>query len=246
MKPSNYLDAMRQHQGRLIDKWSHYPEIYERHLARFRDQAVRVLEVGVSHGGSLQLLRNYLGPKSEIVGMDINPLCAAFNEPGITVEIGDQGNPADLGRILARYGPFDIIIDDGSHISGHQALTHHLAWPHLKYGGVFMVEDTHCCYRNDFGGGLRHPQSFVEQSKLLIDDLHGIWQSDPPLSQMPRYTPDLGSIHFYDSIIVFEKVLKTANPVRIDAGQPSWPVSNETLAGIAEARANLAKLVDNQ
>ena len=42
------------HDGRLAHKWDHYHGIYDRHLARFRGTPLKFLEIGVSHGGSLQ------------------------------------------------------------------------------------------------------------------------------------------------------------------------------------------------
>src|SRR6266567_1677704 len=41
--------------GRLIHKWHHYFEIYHRHFARFRGRSPVVVEIGVFHGGSLQM-----------------------------------------------------------------------------------------------------------------------------------------------------------------------------------------------
>jgi len=49
--------------GRLIHKWVHYFEIYERHLERFRGRDINMLEIGVSHGGSLQMWKHYFGDK---------------------------------------------------------------------------------------------------------------------------------------------------------------------------------------
>ena len=45
----------RANQGRLIHKWMHYFDIYDRHFSRFRGRPIVVLEFGVFHGGSLQM-----------------------------------------------------------------------------------------------------------------------------------------------------------------------------------------------
>ena len=52
------------HEGRPISKWTHYFDIYDRYLARFRDRPVTMLEIGVSQGGSLELWRRYLGAEA--------------------------------------------------------------------------------------------------------------------------------------------------------------------------------------
>jgi len=66
--------------GRLIHKWKHYFEIYDRHFSRFRDTEVHVVEFGVSQGGSLQMWKQYFGPNSKIFGIDINPHCKKLQE----------------------------------------------------------------------------------------------------------------------------------------------------------------------
>src|SRR3954468_10994492 len=47
------------HEGRVAHKWHHYLAIYEQHFQSLRalDHAPRILELGVSRGGSLQLWR---------------------------------------------------------------------------------------------------------------------------------------------------------------------------------------------
>src|SRR6266704_2973952 len=57
--------------GRLIHKWHHYFDIYHRHFARFRGRSPVVVEIGVFHGGSLQMWHHYFGPGTRVVGIDI-------------------------------------------------------------------------------------------------------------------------------------------------------------------------------
>src|SRR5882724_6037258 len=107
--------VFRHHVGRRVDKWRHYFQIYDRHFDRFRGKAVRVLEIGVDHGGSLQIWKKYFGSDALIVGVDIDPRCKAYEEPGIQIEIGDQGDPGFWRSLQDHYTGFDIVIDDGSH-----------------------------------------------------------------------------------------------------------------------------------
>ena len=65
---------------RLIHKWTHYFGISDRHFSRFRGKNEVVLEFGVSHGGSLQMWRDYFGPNVRICGVDIDPRCATYDE----------------------------------------------------------------------------------------------------------------------------------------------------------------------
>ena len=122
--------------GRQVDKWRHYMEIYERHFAKYQGEAVRLLEIGVDHGGSLQMWKEYFGKGVEITGVDINPVCKEYEEDQIKVVIADQCDPA-----LARLGPFDIVIDDGSHLKQHQSQSFLTLWPHCT--GTYLIEDCH-------------------------------------------------------------------------------------------------------
>src|SRR5262249_46695873 len=77
VQPTGELElTFYAHNGRIAQKWHHYLEIYERHFEHLRATApaVRILELGVSGGGSLQLWRKYFGPAARIVGIDIDPL----------------------------------------------------------------------------------------------------------------------------------------------------------------------------
>ncbi|MFZ2651209.1 MAG: hypothetical protein WA210_13990 [Burkholderiaceae bacterium] len=76
-----------QHTGRLIHKWRHYFEIYDRHFARFRGRPVNIVEFGVSQGGSMLIWKHYFGPDVKVFGVDINPNCKQFEEPGVQIFI---------------------------------------------------------------------------------------------------------------------------------------------------------------
>lgn len=96
MKGREKLDKLQHYfetnNGRLIHKWMHYFAIYERHFERFVGQEVNILEIGVSHGGSLQMWKQYFGDKATIVGIDIDPRCISFEEEQVSILIGDQGD----------------------------------------------------------------------------------------------------------------------------------------------------------
>jgi hypothetical protein len=61
------------------------------------------------------------------------------------------------------------------------------------------------------GGGLRNRNSFIEYAKTYIDIIHQDWWSelDTELERKKKIGKDLTSVHFYDSMIVFEKFGKT-------------------------------------
>ena len=105
----NYLEHyFRHNEGRLIHKWAHYFEIYDRHFARFRGREITILEIGVSHGGSLQMWKSYFGDKAQIYGVDINPQCKELEENNIKIFVGSQSDRRFLGEVRKAIPPVDI------------------------------------------------------------------------------------------------------------------------------------------
>jgi hypothetical protein len=189
--------------GRQIHKWTHYFPIYERHFGPFVNRATTFIEIGVSKGGSLQLWKRYLGPFAQIVGIDIDPTCKAVEEDQIAVRIGDQGDPAFLQQIIDEFGSPDVVLDDGSHIMTHISASFKFLYPRMNKTGVYMIEDLHTAYWDEYEGGLGRAGSFIEQAKGLIDELNADHSRGAvPISEFSRTTM---SMHFYDSVIAFER-----------------------------------------
>ena len=112
------------------------------------------IEIGVAEGGSLQLWKRHLGPFAQIVGIDVNPACKAVEEDQIAIRIGDEGDVDFLRRIVDEFGPPDVVLDDGSHKMHHISTSFGFLCPRLSKNGVYMVEDLHTAYWDEYGGGL--------------------------------------------------------------------------------------------
>lgn len=135
-----YLE--RPHRG--MTKWRHYLTAFMPHFTeiRARGAAVRILEIGVFSGGSLQMYEAFFGDiPLEIVGVDIDPECRTFASDRVTIEIGDQQDPEFWQDIIARHPPFDIIIDDGGHTTEQQIASFENLFDHVRPGGLYVVED---------------------------------------------------------------------------------------------------------
>jgi cephalosporin hydroxylase len=196
-------DLFLNHQGRTIHKWKHYFPAYEAHFARYINRPLTFLEIGCGKGGSLQMWKRYFGPHAQIVGIDIRPECAEFHEDQISIRIGDQTNHQFLAQIIDEFGTPDIVLDDGSHVMAHIMESFRFLYHRTAADDVYMVEDLHTAYWDEFGGGLRKPGTFIEVAKLLIDELN----SDHTRGKLPPtpFTRATQSIHFYDSLITFER-----------------------------------------
>jgi hypothetical protein len=195
--------------GRLVHKLLHYFEIYHRHFAGFRRQPLTMIEIGVFNGGSLRMWRDYFGPQATIVGVDINPECKQFSEPGIDIVIGDQGDRAFLRSLAERYPDFAILVDDGGHQMHQQIATFEELYPRMRSDGVYLCEDTHTSYMPVFGGGYRQPQTFIESVKPLVDRLNAFYGTEQSQFAPDEFTRTTDSLHFYTSVLVVEKKPKT-------------------------------------
>jgi len=193
-------------------KWAHYYDIYERELARYRDRPVSFLEIGVFKGGSVPMWKAFLSDGSRLTFIDIDPACANHAEAGTTIEIGNQTDPDFIERIARTYGPFDIVVDDGSHINIHQIKSFELLWPHIADGGLYVVEDCHTSYWPGFGGGYRNEASFIEFAKQLIDRMHSWYTDQDEMFPFDPIAKELDSVRFFDSITMIEKRIKTGPP----------------------------------
>ncbi len=237
-----FKEMYLEHEGRLCHKWSGYLDVYERVFSRYRHRPLKLLEIGVYHGGSLQMWKKYFGPEAQLVGVDIDPRCVDYAEENITIETGDQSSGEFWKDFFSRHGEFDIIIDDGSHNNQHQMLTFMMAWPFLKDGGTLLVEDLHCSYWAEYAGGYRSKSSFIEFAKDRADDINAFWSKDPNSFRPNQFTTELGSMSFYDSIVAFEKTKRPGPSVPVATGQLSRQVSTMELNGFEEAFAAAEKL----
>lgn len=192
--------------GKSIHKWTNYFPVYEKHFAPWKGKTVSILEIGVEHGGSLEMWKNYFGPDSTIVGIDINPNCARYESPGTHIRIGDQTDTIFLQKLLDEFGPFDIVIDDGSHISDHIIATFNFLYSKVKENGCYFVEDLHATYAANCGNSLSNPNSFINYIKSITDRLTADHAQRLSYPISPNsFTRDTFCISFYDSIIVLDK-----------------------------------------
>lgn len=167
-----------EHQGKVSDKWTLYLTEYDRLFDDYRDKPVRLLEIGIQNGGSLDIWSKYFSNASALIGCDINPDCArlSYDDPRIGVIVGDANAPEVREQVFQRSPQFDIIIDDGSHLSSDIIKSFAQYFPLIAEGGVFIAEDLHCSYWGQFEGGLFDPYSSISFFKRLADVInHEHW-----------------------------------------------------------------------
>jgi len=210
----------RNNNKRLIHKWNHYFDIYERHFNRFRNKEIVILEIGVLQGGSLQMWKDYFGDKAKIFGIDIDPRCKELEEKNIKIFIGSQSDRKFLRKIKETIPLVDILIDDGGHYMDQQIVSYEELFSHIKNNGVYLCEDLHTSYWPKWGGGHKKSDTFIEYSKNFIDYLHAFHSKQSSL-KVNSFTRSADSIHYYDSIIVIEK-RNREKPLSLKSGEKSF------------------------
>jgi hypothetical protein len=207
------------------DKWGGrwYTPHYQKYFAPYRDQAVKVLEIGIggydspdAGGESLRMWKHYFR-RGLIYGMDIYP------KPGVAqsrVQVlqGDQGDEQFLDSMAREIGPFDIVIDDGSHISQHIIASFNALFPHVKPGGLYVIEDLASSYWPDWGGDPDPSAQYrsMELIKTMLDGLHQSEQIRTGDDHASKTDLTITGVHVHHNLAIIEKGLNT------EQGAPEW------------------------
>ena len=151
------------HHATFIQKSPSHLRFYKALLASLESSPRRILEIGVKGGGSVAFWKA-LYPAAVVVGLDIKLrawLRDTPSEDGVVYLQGDQSDAGRLRDIADQYGPFDFVIDDGSHVSTDQATTIRALLPYVQSSGFYVIEDTHT--------------SLKERSSRDVEYGHDIW-----------------------------------------------------------------------
>lgn len=198
-----------------------YLNKYEKYLPYKRDDRLKILEIGILNGESLRTWKEYFY-NSTIIGIDINPDCKKYEEDRIIVEIGDQTDKYFLDGLMKKHGPFDFILDDGSHINNHVLTSFEELFKSVKDGGQYIVEDVITSYLDDYGGGYMKLGTTIEYFKNIIDEVNFygqiVYGKPVPLGRRDDYLLEysknnndnkigyqIESINFLNSIIIINK-----------------------------------------
>lgn len=217
-------DAYVAHDGYVSDKWSSYLTVYEELFSALKTKPIRLLEIGVQNGGSLQIWRRYFPNAVAIVGCDFDPRVAKLRPgPKIHLVVGDITSASTVESIKRVCPEYDIVIDDGSHRSEHIIAAFQQLFPLVAPGGLFIAEDLHCSYWKSHNGRLLAPFSSIEFFKRLIDAInYDHWRNERqqwtlsslfaplstrrlkklPLAELHR---QVRSVRFYNSMCIVEK-----------------------------------------
>lgn len=211
-------ELYEQHTGKISDKWSSYLKVYDEVLSSYAESSISLLEIGVQNGGSLEIWDKYFPNAEILIGCDVNPQCKelSYDQKNISVIVGDAGTPEVCKEIIKLCPKFDIVIDDGSHDSSDCLRNLRNYYKYVKPGGVYILEDLHCSYWADFGGGLFDSKSIINRLKEFVDyPNYEFWGHMPDnlvekerrIGKENSEYRDIESISFYNSIVIIKKAL---------------------------------------
>jgi hypothetical protein len=220
MNKLSFEQIHREKTGKVSDKWASYLPFYDEIFEKYRTQNLSLLEIGIQNGGSLETWKTFFSEAKVFIGCDIDERCSnlQYDDSRVNVVVGDANQPNTINKITNICNNFEIIIDDGSHKSVDILNSFFIYFPFVKPGGLYVIEDTHTLYMNDWGGGVLNEFSAYSFFKKLIDVVNiQFWRNELsidvyfrtffPLGQMPPFIKEGGveSIEFRNSIIVIRK-----------------------------------------
>jgi 23S rRNA U2552 (ribose-2'-O)-methylase RlmE/FtsJ len=151
-------------------------------------------------------------PNSMIYGIDIDPRCKASKSDRIKVFIGSQSDPAVIQEVCQEAnGQFDVILDDGSHVNELTLKSFDLLFPHLKYGGLYIIEDTSCTYLGEslkkgiIDGawpGMQYNQGVEFNNNR--EDMDALFKR--VIFDLDSKTGEIEWLHFYSGFVIMKKI----------------------------------------
>jgi hypothetical protein len=194
-----FFDAT--HTGPGVWKWRHYFPVYHRHLERFRGMSPHVLEIGIYSGGSLAMWRDYFGPDACIYGVDIEPACAAYEQAGTRIFVGDQSDRRFWAQVRQAAPALDVVLDDGGHEYDQQRVSLEELLPCMKPGGVYICEDVHGI-DNRFAAYAAGIASCLNAGEVKNDYKAAERRLFATTTSLQRF---VSSVTFYPQMVVFER-----------------------------------------
>lgn len=189
-----------------------YAEAYERHFAPYRDHPIDVLEIGIGGyadpnlgGESLRMWKAFF-PRARIVGLDIHDK-VGIDEDRIRTVRGDQSDPALVADVVRRFGPFTIVIDDGSHVCRDVITSFVNLFPTLAEDGIYAIEDLQTSYwAKGYGGSSTADRAMTSMTFLqsLADGLNYA-EFDIPNYEPTVFDRTITSLAFYHNLAFVQK-----------------------------------------
>jgi len=207
-KKNNLLTRIIDEIG--IDKGTsqhNYSRWYNYYFEKIKEENLNILEIGVSTGKSLYSWKKYFANSSiygiekykDVIDKNFTKDCNIF--------IGNQSSNSFLSKVCESVsGGFDIIIDDGSHITSDQVQTFLYLFKKMNSPGIYIIEDLQTSYNKKYRKG--EYKSTINFLKKMIDKVNhdGKFRCNnfdriiKKSVKLNKYEKIIESIHFYSGI----------------------------------------------
>jgi hypothetical protein len=195
------------------DKWGphFYTPIYHELFAPLRDKPIKLLEIGVGGygfrrigGASLAMWADYF-QWGQLFGVDVAEKQLDLG-PRVTILQGSQGDPGFLAKLAAEQGPFDIVIDDGSHVAEHVTLSFNKLFPAVVDDGYYIIEDVQTAFWPAYGGSPNGGGETLRLAQAILEGLNHVEVRAAAADWIPTPGTDrIKSFRAYHNIFVIQK-----------------------------------------
>jgi predicted O-methyltransferase YrrM len=175
-------------------------DLVERYIAIIEEvQPKRIVELGIRRGGSTALLSELARPE-KLVAVEIEPrlpsgLSRYLEQSGrrdiVRAYCGvDQSDRTRLGGIVAEEfegNSLDLVIDDASHYYEQTLASFEVLFPHLRPGGLFIIEDWQWEHRLSDGLAASLQESSAEvraEATRAVEEATARGPRQPPLTRL--------------------------------------------------------------
>jgi len=165
----------------------HYDRLYQPWLAPLRSRPVQLLEIGLGCAGagaggiggtpgmSIELWQSFFkDPSAHMTVLEIGANCTREwrqrnpNRRGVNLVTGDQTDVTLLARLAHEEAPWDVVIDDGSHINKLTLPTFYTTFPYVARGGLYFIEDMQTSWKYMDSKPLNTPGTTIHLIKSLL------------------------------------------------------------------------------
>ena len=196
----------QKHGADKASEYHGYTKVYPLYLEPLRHEPLTFIELGVFKGASCRMWEEYFThPNAKLYGFDhlIERVTTYLPDgPRWKGFQGDHWSREDLSRVAEEISPIDVVIDDCLHGAECQQNTWEVFWPHIKPGGILIIEDINYSsyrpsrypnwYENRIKKGPRSIMPFLNE-KLDI------------LIPSENQEEDIRFMHFYKHCVVVGK-----------------------------------------
>ncbi|MGQ0675981.1 MAG: hypothetical protein ACT4N4_07855 [Rhodospirillales bacterium] len=127
-----------------------------------------------------------------------------------------------LKRLVDNHGPFDIVVDDGSHRPDDMLASFGFLFPRMSERGIYVIEDTQTAFWPKWGGS-QNGAKLLNFIAAMVQSLHRAEiRVEVPAYEPAEYLKDVKSVRAVHNLLIVEKGDNSEPSIfRFDASHPA-------------------------